>query len=393
MNLDLSVDDQDFRDEARVWLEENVPTERPPFDLTELREYDCSWQRTQYDAGWAGINWPKEYGGRGLSLTQQLIWHELAAMAGAPEIGSCFVGMNHAGPTLIARASEQQRAEHLPPILRGDVIWCQGFSEPDAGSDLASLRTRGEIDGDELVVTGQKIWTSYAPIADYQELLVRTGEPDLRHRGLTWIICDMKSPGISIRPIRNVHGIVPFAEVFYDEVHIPLTNVVDAVGEGWSVAMSTLSFERGTAAIAHQIELAKTIEQLVDYARSTTGPDGRRPAIADDEIGRRLALARAEAAALRAMTYRIVSRAAKQGTPGSESSIIRLYYSELVQRVMKIAYDIEKGRTELADVEERRPNTWWYSYLDSIRTTVGAGTKDIQRNIIGERVLGLPRGR
>jgi alkylation response protein AidB-like acyl-CoA dehydrogenase len=242
-------------------------------------------------------------------------------------------------------------------------------------------------------VTGQKIWTSYAPIADFQELLVRTGEPELRHRGLTWIICDMRSPGISIRPIPNVHGIIPFAEVFYDEVHIPLSNVVDVIGEGWSVAMSTLSFERGTAAIAHQIELAKTIERIVEYARSTTGPDGRRPAIVDDDIGRKLALVRAEAASLRAMTYRIVSRAAKQGMPGPESSIIRLYYSELVQRVMKIAYDIEKGRTELGEVGDRLPSNWWYSYLDSVRTTVGAGTKDIQRNIIGERVLGLARGR
>jgi alkylation response protein AidB-like acyl-CoA dehydrogenase len=386
MNLNFTKEDIEFRDEARTWLEEHVPTEPPPDALQALREFDLDWQRTQYEGGWAGISWPKQYGGRGLSVIQQLIWHEEYASAGAPNIGSCFVGMNHAGPTLIECANDAQKAEHLPLILRGEVIWCQGFSEPDAGSDLASLRTRALIDGDELVVNGRKIWTSYSPIADFQELLVRTGSLESRHRGLTWVICDMTAPGITIRPIPNVNGIVHFAEVTYDEVRVPLEKVVGKIGEGWNVAMATLSFERGSAFIAHQIELSRTIEDLMNLARETSMSDGRR-AIEDDETGRRLALARAEASALRAMTYRAVSRALVERRPGPEGSMIRLYYSELVQRVHRLGYDIAVGYSTDGNLSGPLAR----DYLDSLARTIGGGSKEIQRNIIGERVLGLPR--
>ncbi len=195
------------------------------------------------------------------------------------------------------------------------MIWCQGFSEPEAGSDLAALRTKAVIDGEHLVVSGQKLWTSFATVADYQELLVRTDNTGSKHKGITWVICDMRTPGIDVRPIETIEGGSEFCEVFYDDVRIPLSNVVGEVGEGWSVAMATLSFERGTAFTANQVRLAKTIEDLIDYARDHVGPDGRRPAIADDDIARRLARARASVASLRALTYTNICEAMKTETP------------------------------------------------------------------------------
>src|SRR5437016_1189352 len=191
-----------------------------------MREFDLAWQQTQWKGGWAGISWPKEYGGRGASLIQQLIWFEEYGRPGLPGFDACFVGLNHAGPTLMARATEEQKGFHLPKILRGDVVWCQGFSEPGAGSDLASLQTRAEVDGDELVVTGQKIWTSFADVADWQELLVRTDRHVPKHRGITWVICDIHTPGIEVRPIETMDHDHEFCEVFYDEVRVPLANVV-----------------------------------------------------------------------------------------------------------------------------------------------------------------------
>jgi alkylation response protein AidB-like acyl-CoA dehydrogenase len=389
MDLDFTPQEREFRDEVRTWLTENVPREPRPPGGRELREYELGWQRRQYDAGWAGVAWPKEYGGRGLSLLELMIWHEEYARAEAPFAGVTFVGLNHGGPTLIARASEEQKAYHLPRILRGDVAWCQGFSEPGAGSDLASLQTRAVIDGDHLVVSGQKIWTSFADLADWQELLVRTDRDVPKHKGITWTICDMRTPGIEVRPIRGIAGgEAHFCEVFYDEVRIPIDNVVGAVNDGWSVAMSTLSFERGTAFLAHMVEMARTVEDLVDLARRRTGPDGRRPAIADDELGRRLATVRAEVSALRAMTYAGISRAARSSQPGPEGSMLRLFSSELSQRIARLALDIlgDTARYEGGDTDR-----WPFAYLGSFQATIAAGTRDIQRNIIGERVLGLPR--
>src|SRR5690606_33207873 len=195
MDLDFTREQREFREEVRIWLEENKPREERPHDSAARREYDLAWQRTQYEGGWAGISWPTEYGGRGLSLLEQLIWYEEYGRAGLPGMDATFVGLNHAGPTLIARASAAQKNQHLPRILRGEAIWCQGFSEPGAGSDLASLSTRAVVDGDELVVTGQKIWTSFAHLADWQELLVRTDSSGRKHHGITWVICDIRSPG------------------------------------------------------------------------------------------------------------------------------------------------------------------------------------------------------
>jgi alkylation response protein AidB-like acyl-CoA dehydrogenase len=347
-----------------------------------MRDFDTAWQRTQFEAGWAGINWPTEFGGRGLSLMQQVIWYEEYATLGLPGIDSCFVGNNHAGPTLIARGSDAQKTTHLRPILRGDVVWAQGFSEPEAGSDLASLQTRAEVDGDELVVTGQKVWTSYADIADLQELLVRTNRDVPKHKGITWVICDMHSPGVEVRPIGTIDGEHHFAEVFYDEVRIPLSNVVGAVDDGWSVAMSTLSFERGTAFISSQTKVHETVERLVALATE-------RKLLDDEELARRLATARAEVAALRSMTYLGVSRNSRQAVPGPEGSIVKLFYAELSQRVYALALDMLGPDSLRADLG--LATDWHHDYLEAYSYSIGGGTSEIMRNIIGERLLGLPR--
>ena len=391
MDIRFSAAEEAFRADARAWLEANVPRGPRPagVDLRERRDYDLAWQRRMFEGGWAGVSWPREFGGRGASLMEQVIWYEEYARAGAPEITTTFVGLNHAGPTLIACGSEEQKAYHLPRILRGDVVWCQGFSEPNAGSDLASLQTRAVFDGAELVVSGQKIWTSFGNVAEFQELLVRTDPEAPRHRGISWVICAMDSPGIDIRPITTLTGDQHFCEVFYDDVRIPLRNVVGQLHDGWRVAMATLGFERGTAFLSEQIRLARRLEDLAALARSVPGPRAGR-AIDDDEIGRRLALARAEVAGLRAMTYRSVSLAVRTGVPGAEASIIRLFFSELVQRIDLLALDI-LGPAAVERCEGSPAARWADSYLAGLSQTIGGGTKDIQRNIIGDRVLGLPR--
>jgi alkylation response protein AidB-like acyl-CoA dehydrogenase len=390
VDLDFDAGDIEFREEVRTWLHEHVPREARPIDGSAMRDFDTEWQKTQFNGGWAGISWPAEYGGRGLSLVHQLIWYAEYAAADAPYVGVSFVGNNHAGPTLIQRANGRQLLEHLPKILNGTNIWCQGFSEPSAGSDLASLRTQGRRDGDVLIVSGQKIWSSYAHLADLQELLIRTDPTKPKHQGLTWIICDMTAPGIEIRPIKTMAGIDHFCEVFYDDVALPLTNVVGEIDDGWSVAMSTLSFERGTAFVADQIALSASVDRLIDVAREVTGPDGRRPAIADEEFARRLGMVRAECAALEAMSYVTISRGKRVRQPGPEGSLIRLYYSEVNQRVHRLAMDI-LGSSGLDEEVATQSRSWAHDYLDSFSRTIGGGTKEIQKNIVGERLLGLPR--
>ena len=393
MDLNFDVEARTFRDEVRTWLVEHVPREpRPHGDEPDSRDFDLAWQRAQYDGGWAGISWPAEYGGRGLSTIQQLIWYEEYAWADAPWIGACFVGINHGGPTLIARADEAQKSFHLPKILRGDVVWCQGFSEPEAGSDLANIRTRAVVDGDELVVTGQKIWTSFAHLADHQELLVRTDPVSTRHKGLTWVICDMHAPGITVRTIPTIDRGNEFCEVFYDEVRIPLSNVVGGLGDGWSVAMSTLSLERGTGFMAEIIHTTQMIEELIDEARVRTGPDGRRTLLADDEYARRLAALKAEITVLRSAAYRAISRNQRTGAPGPEGSMLRLTYGNLLQGLSRLAMEMF-GPDALVYIDRFRPGGWTGSWLRSFAAGMGGGTFEIQRNIIGERVLGLPRDR
>ncbi|MDP3674270.1 MAG: acyl-CoA dehydrogenase family protein [Novosphingobium sp.] len=383
MRIAFTPEQQAFRATCRVWLGENVPAEPRPLDALDALPFDTAWQRRLFDAGWAGINWPREYGGRGLSLIEQVIWLEEYARANAPWIGANFVGVNHGGPTLIANASEEQKAFHLPRILKGEAIWCQGFSEPGAGSDLAAIRTTGRIEGDHLIVNGSKIWTSFAHVADWQELVLRTEPGSQRHAGLSWVICDMHAPGITVRPIRKINGQTEFCEVFYDDVRVPLGNVVGGLGNGWKVAMSTLGFERGTGFIADQVRIGIEVDELIATARASG-------AIANQAIAGDLALLRAEVAALRAMTYRNISEAARTGQPGAESSLIRLFTSELNQRVDRMAVDLLGD--DIIDFAYGDPGPV-SEYLRGFAHTIAGGTAQVQRNIIGERLLGLPRGR
>lgn len=388
MNLSFTAEETQFRAEVREWLRTNAPKERRPEDGPEALAFDKAWQRLQYDAGWAGISWPKAYGGAGLSTIQQLIWFEEYALARGPALGVFFVALSHAGPTLIARGTEAQKSHYLPKILKGETPWCQGFSEPGSGSDLASLRTRAVIDGDHLVINGQKIWTTAAHLSKYQELLVRT-DPDSRYGGITWVIGDMEAPGVTIRPIVGMHGHADFCEVFYDDVRIPLANVVGEINDGWNVAMATLGFERGTAALAEQIEMGRVVEELIELARDRSGADGR-PLIADEAIATRLATLRAEVAALRAMSYASISRAQRDLVPGAEGTLIALYSTETIQRIFRTAVDLLGA--DMLDLDAM-PARWTMQYYRSIMLTIGGGTSEIRRNIIGERVLGLPKDR
>ncbi|UNU42896.1 acyl-CoA dehydrogenase [Sphingopyxis sp. YF1] len=383
MDIGFSPEETHFREECRDWLHANVPAETRPLDAADAIGFDKAWQRQLFDAGWAGINWPTDYGGRGLSIVQQVIWLEEYAKAHAPWIGANFVGINHGGPTLIINASEEQKAYHLPRILTGEAIWCQGFSEPGAGSDLAGIKTRGRIEGDELVVNGSKIWTSFAHVADWQELVLRTEDGSRRHSGLSWVICDMHAPGITVRPIRKMSGQIEFAQVFYDDVRIPLANVVGGLGNGWKVAMSTLSFERGTGFIADQVKQGQEIDDLIATARANG-------MIGDDRIAHELAQMRAEVAALRAMTYRNISEVVRTGQPGAEASLIRLFTAELGQRLDRMA--VALAGPEMLDFAYGDDNAVG-DYLRGFAGTIAGGSAQIQRDIIGERLLGLPRSR
>jgi len=388
MQIKESEDDRQFRDQVRDWLESNVPREPRPNGGPDQRAFDVAWRKCQFEGGWSHISWPEKYGGLGLSTARQLIWHEEYARAGAPtSLDSFFVALNHAGPTLIARGDESQKSYHLPRILEGEDIWCQGFSEPGAGSDLAGLRTRGVIDGDDLVVTGQKIWTTNGNVARFQELLVRTDPGAPKHKGISWVIAEMGVPGMDIRPIRNIVGEEHFCEVFYDEVRIPLTRVVGGLNQGWSVAMSTLAFERGVASVPHIIHLEELIEELIDLARSHRGENGR-PAIADDAIGSQFSQLRSEAVALKSFAYLSIARAERASGSGAEGSIVRLAMAELGQRAYRLAMEILGPDALILSGF----GGWTYEYLSNLRHTIAGGTSEIQRNIIGERMLGLPKG-
>jgi alkylation response protein AidB-like acyl-CoA dehydrogenase len=384
MRLIDSPDLDDFRLEVRTWLEKNRPREPRPGDGEALRDFDTAWQRKQFDGGWAGIAWPKAYGGRGLSILQQLIWWEEYAGAGCPTLGSMFVAVSHAGPTLILRGSEAQKQTHLPRILRGESVWCQGFSEPGAGSDLANLQTRAEVDGDHLVVNGSKIWTSYGPVADWQELLVRTDPDSVRHRGISWVICDMHTPGVTVRPIRAMSGLTHFCQVFYDDARIPLENVVGDLHGGWNVAMTTLGFERGTGTVSHQIELARTVERLAALVRNGRAGEAR------EQLSAEVAMLRAEVAALRAMTAMSVSRGLRQDVPGPEGNLVALYFGEMTRRVHQTVLDVLGARGLVSHGDDEN---WPLEYLEAFKWAIGGGTSEIRRNAIGERLLGLPKGR
>jgi alkylation response protein AidB-like acyl-CoA dehydrogenase len=381
-----------FRAEVRQWLQANVPAHSSPAitrDGSEQATYLRRWQRTLFDAGWAGINWPKELGGRGFTQREQIIWYEEYARAAAPDMNGLFVGMQHAAPTLMLCGTEEQKAFHLPRILSGEAIWCQGFSESNAGSDLANIRCKGTVDGDHIAVNGSKIWTSFAQAADYQELVVRTEPGSRRQQGLSWLICDMRTPGITVRPILSLDGEYHNCEVFYDNVRIPLTNVVGKLGDGWTVSMATLAFERGTAFIESQMRLAVTVGKLVDFARNSKDATGLA-LIEDASVAERLGNLRARAAGLRSMTYHSAARALTQKVPGPEGTYVALMLAELKQEVYRVWMEL-LGPAGLERSEEHKALAPIQQYLFSYAGTIGGGTSEIRRNIIAERILRLPR--
>jgi alkylation response protein AidB-like acyl-CoA dehydrogenase len=391
MELRYTPEQDDFRAEVRAWLAENVPTEPRPLDLAGMRAYDCDWQRRQFDGGWAGISWPTQYGGLGASTIDQIIWFEELAVAHAPQQGVNFVAVSNVGPALITLGTEAQKERYLMPILRGEEVWCEGFSEPDAGSDLASLRTKAVVDGDRLIVNGQKIWSTFSPVADLQQLLVRTSSDGPKQHGITCVICPLDTPGVTVRPIETMAGDCDFAEVFYDDVELPLENVVGEVDDGWRATTTTFGVDRSTALTGRIMALGEMVEELIRMAAARPGPSGTGIALDDAEVARSLGRLRADASALRAMAYLGLSRAIRTGSPGAEGSMLRLAEGEFTQSVTEFAMDL-LGPDGLRWTDPTRySGEWSNDYLWGRSRTISGGSKDIQRNIIGDRVLGLPR--
>ncbi len=393
MRLSYSESERAFAAELRAWLAQELPTLGPEPDRDDWaarRRYDTDWQRRLYEAGYAGLSWPKEYGGRGASPAEQLVFLEETNRAGAPYVGVNFVGTLHAGPTLIAEGTDEQKQRFLPPILRGEEVWCQGFSEPEAGSDLASLRTRAVRDGEEYVVNGQKVWSTYAHVADYGELLVRTDPDAPKHRGITWLVVPMSSPGITIRPIRTVSGPSEFCEVFYDDVRVPVANRVGAENDGWRVAMVTFAFERGTGFVGELMEGIRLCRQLVEVAASITSGTGT--AWTTPGLRREVGHLAAELDALWSLTAWNVSEASRTSVPGPGSSVLKLRLSEAFQELADVGMRV-LGRAALAgdDVDGVRAGRLVHEYLRGLALTIGGGTSQIQRNIVAERILGLPK--
>ncbi|MFE3161656.1 acyl-CoA dehydrogenase family protein [Streptomyces sp. NPDC059224] len=376
MDLSYTPEEEDFRARLREWLAKVLPGLPPkprPEDWPGRRAYDLGWQRTLYDAGYADVHWDA-------SPTVRLIFLEETERAGAPYVGANFVGLLHAGPTIAAEGTEEQRARWLAPILRGDEAWCQGFSEPGAGSDLAALRTRAWRDGDDYVVSGSKIWTSHAEVADWCELLVRTDPKAPRHRGISWLAMPMTAPGITVRPLRTLAGSAEFAEVFLDEVRVPVANRVGAENDGWRVTMVTLSFERGTAFVGEVVACRRVLGDLARVARANGTWD-------DPVLRRRLGRLNAEFRALWRLTQWNVSEAEDRGVPGVGGSVFKLRYSHARQEL----YDAAAAVLGPDALDLDRP--WVLDRLSALSYTIAAGTSQIQRNIVAERILGLPKGR
>jgi alkylation response protein AidB-like acyl-CoA dehydrogenase len=393
MDLNLSPEEIKFRDELRPWLAANAPKdwdERREESMESRFEYLKLWQRKLYEGGWAGISWPKEYGGRGASLMEQVVFWQEMALASAPPLAN-VLGLGIIGPTIIAYGSEAQKKRHLAKILSAEEIWCQGFSEPDAGSDLANVRCEAKLDGDHYIVNGQKVWNSYGWAAHWCELVVRT-DPDVpKHKGMTVLLVDMKSPGVDVRPLRQMTGETEFNEIFFHDVRVPVTNVVGKVNEGWGVAMGTLMHERGTFGAGLQITYRRNMERLIDLAK-TLERNGK-PAAEDPIIRQKLAQCYAEIEIMRCNQMRAFSRISSTGVPGPEGSIQKIFWSELNQRFQQIAQELlgPYGQLEAGDSYAIDNGMWAYGYLRSRGNTIEAGTSEIQRNIIGHFVLGLPK--
>lgn len=389
MDFRDNPDEAAFRAELRDWLHEHWSDQAPTAGRPDVDAHRA-WSTKLYEAGYIGLTWPTEYGGRGLSPTYQAIYYEETARAGAPgHVG--VIGLNMAGPTIIGWGTDAQKGRFLQKLLAGEEIWCQGFSEPGSGSDLAGARTTAVLDGDHWVVNGQKVWSSYAHVADWCILVVRTDPEAPKHQGLSYLLVDMHAPGVTVRPLRQITGDPEFNEIFFDDVRVPADAILGKPGDGWKVAMTTLLHERGTLSFALAAALQRNVDLLVELAVEA-GLDGTVPA--DDPMVRD-AVAREwiELQALRFTNYRMLSTQLRTGMPGPEGSIAKLVWSEANQRLSKLAVRLQGLSGAMEGDDAPLDGYWQYQQFRSRGNTIEAGTSEILRNITAERVLGLPRSR
>jgi alkylation response protein AidB-like acyl-CoA dehydrogenase len=393
MDLTYTPEEEAFRRTVRAWLARNVPKRRrdePPMEPDDPRRIAQAkaWQREVYEAGYLAMGWPREYGGQGASVMRQTIVNEEMVLARAPMLIG-MMGVQMVGPTLIQHGTEEQRRRHLPKILTCEELWCQGYSEPGSGSDLASLRTRAELDGDTFVVNGQKVWTSNAQYADWMFCLVRTDPTAPKHAGISYLLIDMKSPGITVRPLVQMTGDAGFNEVFFEDVRVPRANLVGTMNDGWTVANSTLVHERnmlGSTARTQQI-----LQMLVRLAR--TQRRNGRPASEDPVVRQRLAALAIRVETMKLEAYRQLTAAVRGRSPGIAAAVNKLVATELNHDLARAALDIlgSYGPLDRHDARVRDRGVWPHDFMFTLGLVIGGGTSQIQKNIIAERGLGMPR--
>jgi len=396
MDFTDSPQEAAFRSDVRSFIESELPPElrwrgglRSGLDAGRAAyggDASKIWRRKIADRGWTAPAWPKEYGGAGMSVSEQFIFNEEMSQARAPRTGG-GIAIGMAGPTIMVHGTDEQKQRFLPPMLTGEQIWCQGFSEPNAGSDLANLATTAVRDGDDYVINGQKIWTSQAQKAHWMNLLARTDNDAPKHKGISYFMVDMNSPGIEVRPLVNMVGHSEFTEVFFDSVRVPKANLLGEENRGWYLATTTLDFERSN--IASTTHLVLTVSDLAEWAREHTGTPGC--AIGQNaKVRYEIADRYVEAQVARLMSYRIISMQLAGQLPNKESSVAKLYASELEQRIALTALKTAGAYAQLLGPSETLQAARMYLY--SVAMTIGGGTSEIQRNIIATRGLGLPRG-
>jgi alkylation response protein AidB-like acyl-CoA dehydrogenase len=377
MDLSLTPEEQSFRDEVRGWLEENHPGPAPTGGDQAQFEFEREWQRNLHAAGWAGIAWPKDYGGRGATLIEQSIFGEEMARARAPRPAN-VLGLVMGGPVVIAHGSEDQKERLLEPILSADEIWCQGFSEPESGSDLASLKTSAVKEDGGWRVTGQKVWTTFAHEAKWCMLVART-DPDVpKHKGLTYFICDMEQDAIDVRPLRQITGEAEFNELFIENAYVPDENLIGGEGNGWMVAITTLMHERAGLGGSAALGLSVALDELTSLVRE-------RGLAGDPLIRQRIAALKISIEALRLGAMRALTQQMKFGIPGPEGSLSKLQWSSTNQALTELAMDV--GGSEMLS----SGSSWAYRFLRSRANSIEGGTSDVLKNIVAERVLGLPK--
>lgn len=398
MDFGYTPEDDAFRREFLSWLKENAPEEFDAPGFTEIAGWDAKaehyrkFQKRMFDSGFAGINFPKAYGGAEGTVMQNLIVSELAGPVYLHALGWCHViSLGLAAPTILAWGNEDQKSRFLPKTLSGEIIWCQGFSEPNAGSDLAGLSTRAVKDGAEYVINGQKIWSSFAHIADWCILVARTDTSVAKHRGLSFFLVDLTLPGIQVNPIKNIAGDPEFNEIFFEDVRVPESLRVGEEGDGWRVALTTLGHERYLGEVAMASTFFKEYEALTAMAKEFR--INGKPASEDPIVRQKLAQTFTELSVMRCNGYRSMSKIAKGESPGAEGSIGKLFWSGMHQRMMELAMDIQGPYHQLSPQSKHcvDDGVWQFHFLRSKGNTIEQGTSEIQRNIIGERVLGLPK--